>query len=150
METGIQGHRVRQLREDMHWTQEDLSKRVNAMVGAINQSSISNVERGGKGMRVDALAALAVVLQTSTDYLLGLTDDPEPRTALENEVLLIVNDPVRREYLQRLFTAIEQLPTGMRDEYWKAIALLYDGLVAREYNERRSAAVGRRNILKDT
>jgi transcriptional regulator with XRE-family HTH domain len=43
MKSGIDGHRVRQLREDLGWTQEDLARAVSKMIGAINQSSISHV-----------------------------------------------------------------------------------------------------------
>jgi transcriptional regulator with XRE-family HTH domain len=150
MKTGIDGKRVRQLREDLGWTQEDLARAVSKLVGAINQSSISHVERGTYGMRVDALAALAVALDTSTDYLLGLTDDPDPRTSLEDHVILIEHDPVRRKFLQEFFNGIESLPGNLRDDYWSSLSMLYDGLIARQHAERRSSAIQKRNNLNDT
>jgi transcriptional regulator with XRE-family HTH domain len=145
MTTGIKGARVRQLREDLGMSQAELARAVSRLVGAVNQSSISNVENGAKGLRVDALIALTLALQTSSDYLLGLTDDPEPRSALTDQVVLVEHDPVRRKFLQDLFDSIEALPADLRLEYWKSISTMYDGLVARRENERRSTAVVRRN-----
>ena len=43
-----------------------------------DQTMISHVESGRSGLVADGLARAAVVLNTSADYLLGLTDDPTP------------------------------------------------------------------------
>ena len=145
MTTPIKGNRVRSLREAMQLSQEDLARAVNRLVGGVNQSSISNVENETRGLRVDALVALTLALQTSADYLLGLTDDPQPRSALMNQVALVEHDPVRRQYLQQLFTAIQELPPDLRGDYWSAIGTIYDGLISRREMERRMNAVTRRN-----
>jgi transcriptional regulator with XRE-family HTH domain len=126
-------------------SQADLARAIQRMLGAINQSTISNIETGNKGMRVDALIALSLALQTSSDYLLGLTDDPEPRTALIDQVVLVEHDPARRQYLQQLFDAIQALPVDLRADYWSALSTLYDGLISRRETEKRMGAITRRN-----
>lgn len=43
-----------------------------------DQKAVSAVERGRSGLLMDGLAAAAKALDVSTDWLLGLTDDPTP------------------------------------------------------------------------
>ena len=47
-----------------------------------SQQMISHVERGARNLRLDGLANAAKELKVSTDYLLGLTDDPTPAADL--------------------------------------------------------------------
>lgn len=52
------------------------------MIGAAgNQSVISRLERRESQLKSDTLAGLARALMVSTDYLLGLTDEPRPGMA---------------------------------------------------------------------
>jgi hypothetical protein len=50
--------------------------------------------------------ALAKVLETSTDYLLGLTDDPNPVGDMDDQVVVSVVDPEARRVLQELTSVI--------------------------------------------
>lgn len=69
------GTRVRQARQRLRLKQGDVAR--NAGLDAGN---LSEIEHGHKpSARIETLASLANVLQVSTDYLLGLTDDPTPR-----------------------------------------------------------------------
>ena len=47
-------------------------------LGFQSHSAISHVETERSSIHVDRLASAAKLLQVSTDYLLGLTDDPTP------------------------------------------------------------------------
>jgi transcriptional regulator with XRE-family HTH domain len=49
-----------------------------ARLSGISQSLISAYENGTKQPGGEAIAALAAGLECSTDYLLGLTNDPTP------------------------------------------------------------------------
>jgi len=63
--------RLRIIREKKGLTQRDLSRMCNL---GINQ--ISRYETGTSDPTIHTLRAIADQLEVSTDYLLGLTDDP--------------------------------------------------------------------------
>lgn len=71
--------RLKERREKAGLTQGQVSE-----YEEISRSYISNLERGQNAPEVwGLLAKLAKRYNTSTDYLLGLTDDPRPLTALQ-------------------------------------------------------------------
>lgn len=65
--------RLRDLREDSDLTQRTLAEHLH-----IRQSTYSQYENGQRQMPLETLVALAEYFDTSTDYLLGLTDEREP------------------------------------------------------------------------
>ena len=65
--------RIRDLREDRDLTQKQIADYLN-----IKQNTYSQYETGTRQMPLEVLIALAAFYQTSTDYLLGLTDCKEP------------------------------------------------------------------------
>ncbi len=65
--------RLRDLREDHDLAQ----KQVAALLG-IDQRVYSNYEMGKRTLPLRHLVILADYYQTSADYLLGRTDDPQP------------------------------------------------------------------------
>ena len=72
-------NRLKEVRRAMGMTQEQLEA-----ISGVSQSAISKVERLESNLTGDNLAAVARALEVSTDYLLGLTDDPRPaRTDVE-------------------------------------------------------------------
>ena len=65
--------RIRDLRED-----KDLKQRQMAEILNCSQRIYSNYERGDVDIPTEILIKLALFHNTSTDYLLGLTDHFEP------------------------------------------------------------------------
>lgn len=65
--------RIKDLREDMDLTQSRLAARLN-----VSQRSYSYYENGKRVISPDLLVRLAQFYGTSVDYILGLTDNPEP------------------------------------------------------------------------
>ena len=65
--------RFRDLREDMDITQQALAERLH-----IRQSTLSQYENGQRQIPIGALIQLAIFFDTSTDYLLGLTNERRP------------------------------------------------------------------------
>ena len=61
------------LREDKNWPQQKVADMLH-----INRRTYCAYENGVNGIPLDILARLAKIYQTSTDYLLGLTDHSEP------------------------------------------------------------------------
>jgi plasmid maintenance system antidote protein VapI len=70
----VVGARVRELYEAKGWTQQELAWRVNLSLPKVNR-----IVTEKQGLGCGALVRLVAVLNTSADYLLGLTDDPKPR-----------------------------------------------------------------------
>ncbi|MGM9617903.1 helix-turn-helix domain-containing protein [Butyricicoccus sp.] len=67
--------RLRDLREDHDLTQADVSAYLH-----MKQPQYCRYERGLRDIPTDILIALARYYQTSTDYILELTDNPIPYT----------------------------------------------------------------------
>ena len=65
--------RIRDLREDNDYTQQQVADYLN-----IRQNTYSQYETGSRQLPVEVLAALAILYNTSTDYLLGITDCKKP------------------------------------------------------------------------
>ncbi len=64
--------RLKDIREDKDITQKTLSEYLN-----IRQNTYSQYETGQRQIPIETLIKLAVYFDTSTDYILGLTDNPE-------------------------------------------------------------------------
>lgn len=69
--------RIKDLRED-----SDITQKVLADYLHIKQNTYSQYETGQRQLPIDVLIKLSVFFNTSTDYLLGLTDiqTPYPRS----------------------------------------------------------------------
>ena len=65
--------RLRDLREDHDMTQSAIAELLH-----IKQNTYSQYENGQRQIPLDLLIQLAAFYQTSTDYLLGVTDDSRP------------------------------------------------------------------------
>jgi transcriptional regulator with XRE-family HTH domain len=71
----IVGERLVLLRRRYKWTQPDLAHQAGMGITTLNR-----IENGHASMTMEKVVALAQVLHVSTDYLLGLTEDPTPAT----------------------------------------------------------------------
>ena len=76
--------RVRSLREYKDWSQEDL-----ANASGLKRPHISLIETKERMPGADTLVKLARALNVSTDYLLGLTDNPS--------VIPFANSPLQKD-----------------------------------------------------
>ena len=65
--------RLRDIRED-----RDISQKTLAAYLHIGQNTYSQYETGKRQIPIDILIRLAEYFDTSTDYILGLTDEPNP------------------------------------------------------------------------
>ena len=72
----ILGERVRRRRMALGLNQTAFADTVGIPV-----PTLSSIEHGRQSIYVERVVHLAQALAVSTDYLLGLTDDPQPRTA---------------------------------------------------------------------
>ena len=67
--------RIRDLREDHDLTQKEVAAYLH-----IKQNTYSQYENGQRQLPLECLIALAKLYKTSTDYILGLTDQKEGAT----------------------------------------------------------------------
>ena len=70
---GRDNMRIKDLREDEDITQKQLADYLN-----IKQNTYSQYENGQRQIPINALIKLAQYFNTSTDYILGLTNDRNP------------------------------------------------------------------------
>ena len=73
------GLRLSNCRQNRNMTQEELAARLG-----ITPQAVSKWERGTSLPDISMLADLAGILEVSTDWLLGLREEPEPKTAETN------------------------------------------------------------------
>lgn len=65
--------RIRDLREDKNLSQKDIAQYLN-----IKQNTYSRYETNERNMPLEIINKLADYYNTSVDYLMGRTDDPNP------------------------------------------------------------------------
>lgn len=108
------GGRVKLLRDRCEMTQTQLAEAMAASPFRVQvkQSTLSGYENssGDEMPSVPVLAALAYVLETNADYLLGLTDDDRPASDLDDQVVVAVTDPLERSAIQEIVDALVKAP----------------------------------------
>ena len=62
--------RLKELREDHDFTQQHIADMLHC-----SQRAYSNYESGNRNLPIDVLIKIAEIYQTSTDYILGVTDN---------------------------------------------------------------------------
>ena len=72
--------RIRELRDKLHFTQEFVAEYLSC-----DRSLYSKYETGSRNIPIPVLIRLASLYETSTDFLLGLTDVTAPYPASERK-----------------------------------------------------------------
>ena len=65
--------RIKKLRKEKGYSQVKMQ-----FLTGIDQSDYSKIETGKRNMTFDQCRRIALALETSMDYLSGLTDEPKP------------------------------------------------------------------------
>ncbi len=74
--------RLKDIREDHDYTQKYVADLL-----FIKQNTYSQYETGQRQIPLDFLIKLAMIYETSTDYILGLTDEKKPYPRSEDFIL---------------------------------------------------------------
>lgn len=94
-------HRLKIARKSKKLTQEQLALKIQTTKG-----TISNYENGYSTPSNEMLVLLANTLNTTTDYLLGNTDDPSPISQTDKEddaaFQAFANDPSLQKWYKEL------------------------------------------------
>jgi transcriptional regulator with XRE-family HTH domain len=64
------GERIKELRNGASMSQACLAEKIG-----VHQNTLSQYENGTSKMSIEVLFSLAIALDTTTDYLLGLNDE---------------------------------------------------------------------------
>ena len=67
------GERIAKMRKELGLTQDELGKKIG-----IKRTMVSDYEIGRAKLYDEMITRFAIILEVSTDYLLGLKDEPEP------------------------------------------------------------------------
>ena len=109
----IFGERLKKLRHSKGITQKELAEQLQ-----IGRSSIAEYEAGKKTPTGPVVAKIAKYFSVSTDYLLGLTDDPTPKSGELPEFL--------KEKLKRL-EELQKKVGKLQDILQQALQMLEGG-----------------------
>jgi len=121
---GILAVRTVALREKKGWTQGQL-----ALYAKIDQGYLSRIERGVRtNVGAAYLKKLADSLNTSMDYLVGLTDDPRPLPSTEY--------PLDADVVEIAYR-LQQRPRAVRERLTKSFGLQIDATEAAEEEIRK-------------
>lgn len=118
----IVGRRVKDRRNELDLTQEDLTRLVQDLTGGmLRRPNLSKIE----------VVALAKALRTSPDYLLGFTDDPTPNA--DPDAILRSMDEQDRAIVRRLAALVD----GMTIEQKIAMLSFAENFIAGSVNHPR-------------
>lgn len=93
------GKRIKSLRDSHDETQGDTANAIG-----ITAQQISNIERGYTMPKTDVLVNLAKHFDSTTDFILGLSAEPERKPYSDSEIILISVYRQLRPEDQRLVT----------------------------------------------
>jgi len=137
--TSIRGDRVRFLRKARGWTQPQALERVREIVGPgrFSRNTLSEIENDSYLSEPGGwlLEALAQTLDTSIDFLVGLSDDPG--------ITGVGGYPVPELDIAELVDRLNRLPEGLRRE----VAGLVAGAV--ELAERLAHGVRPQLVMRE-
>ncbi|WP_274852951.1 helix-turn-helix domain-containing protein [Pediococcus pentosaceus] len=112
------GRRIAELRESKNISQTELASRIN-----INRSVLNRIELGTRPARDLELKGIANVLDVSTDYLVGITDNPNSadddmntvdldKALSEEGMAMFDGQPLSEEYKKALLTMLRAEKRG--------------------------------------
>jgi transcriptional regulator with XRE-family HTH domain len=107
----ITGERIRATREDKDILQQELS-----IATGINVSVLNRIEKGSRQVRDDEIKKIAQTLEVTTDYLLGISDNPHgsPFTGqVDGQFLTFSPEPIKPEEMA-LLEAYRKAPDHIR------------------------------------
>lgn len=86
------GLRVKLLRKAKGWKQKHLSEEIDESLQVI-----SNIERGYTFPTTNQLRKLAKSLETTTDFILGVTSNPSPTSSSRTSIIIDLNKALDEE-----------------------------------------------------
>lgn len=91
------GKRIRQLREQKEWSQDELATRL----GYKSRSSVNKIELGERNLTQSKIKQIADALNTTPAYIMGWAD-PLDLADPDRLAKMITTDPVLTDHVQKL------------------------------------------------
>lgn len=113
------GERLKAMRKQRKMTMQELADKVG-----VAKSTYAGYEANYRQPPLESVVIMAKQLQTSADYLLGLTENPSPKDSLQNIKDLLANDlhwdgvRLSGEDLQPIRAMIELVAVERRKRKW--------------------------------
>jgi transcriptional regulator with XRE-family HTH domain len=82
--------------ERLYEVTDTTEQKVLAQIANVTTSAMSRYQTGQAMPSVETLARIAMVTEVSVDYLLGLTDDPQPPTRATRAINASLETPIQR------------------------------------------------------
>ena len=133
------GRRFQLLRQEKDLSQTAIAAMLEGYGIKITPSHLSLVEKNKRNVSVELLVALARLLETSTDYLLVLTDNPAPRDS--TDVVL---------YISREADELAQLVDSLPPETRRLLLATAHGWIAHERQRVADEWHGLLSAIEDT
>lgn len=112
------GERLRNLREKRNHTPAEFA----GMLG-VSRPTIVHWEAGTRSPNPEQIAKIAALLRTSSDYLIGITDNPlapnevmEVEEIMNNVQLTYKNKPISDEYKKMFLRFFESIDYGKEEK----------------------------------
>lgn len=100
--------RIKQLRKERKWSQKELGEKVD-----ISESFVSKVESGKKQPSREVTAKIAEVLNVTTDYLLGRSDEE------------VLNEMLNKKFIE-MKSRLDSLPEAQQEMIMKQMESLME------------------------
>ena len=101
----ILGQRIRQIRKKKGLTREQLSEKLS-----VSTRFLANVESGKTGVSISTLKSISIVLDTQSDYLLGIYDDTDDNYYKQSTYKKIMSlDPKYLSSIDQILESIKQI-----------------------------------------
>lgn len=115
--------------------QRDMLQKDLAEVLGVTHNTISYYCRGTRGPQLEQLPKIAEALNTTTDYLLGITDDPNIQKSAVDDLGLTPTVISKIENLGKISTSdcdrVKQFNRVLEDEnVWSLLFLIHDYITA--------------------
>jgi len=106
--------RLKELREKKNWSQNDMAQKLNELIGYDSASNVMNLdgetgkqtvsqlERGARGITIEIAFAYSEIFGTSLEYILGSSDDWQPENKTVKELTGLNDEAIKN--LQNDFT----------------------------------------------
>ena len=138
------GKRVRILRTDVGMTQNELVDTLERFGSPVGRSYLSAIETTDRTPTGDVIAGIAKAIGTTSDYLLGMTENPFPPANHDSAKLSQSEDFLSPDAME-LAMLFDKLPQWRRSQVIRTVR----NIITAEVEQQSSLAVRSRHMLDE-
>lgn len=133
-------NRIREIRKEKGLSQLELARKLN-----VNQTAVSQWERGTTLPSASVLLKLSSILDTSSDYLLGISNDPRSLIYEDQEIM----DEVKEDFpilINKIVDKIENLDASTQKDFFDTLVELRS-LLNSDCDKQKAVELMKENII---